>query len=394
MNKITSTRIQSIDILRGLVMVIMALDHVRDYFHAGAFTSDPENLDTTTPILFFTRFITHFCAPVFIFLAGTSAFLYGQKRTTGQLSKFLITRGIWLIFVEVFIMNFLWWFDPTYSFVNLQVIWAIGWCMVLLGIAVYLPTKVLLFLGLLIALGHNSLDWISYDWNDPKGIPWYILHQNNGILLGTERYLQFTYPILPWMGVIFLGYSFGALYKKGADLLMRKRWLLYLGLGCIGLFLILRFVNIYGNSYQWKTQETVSKTVISFFKLIKYPPSLQYLLITLGPAFLFLYFMENVKNRVTNFLLVFGRVPFFYYIIHVFAIHVVAILGLLITSKDWTLMIITKDTLFHGKLRDYGYDLWVVYLVWIGIVLLLYPICNAYMKYKAKNKDKWWLSYL
>ena len=167
-----------------------------------------------------------------------------------------------------------------------------------------------------------------------------------------------------------------------------------MGLISIALFFIVRYINLYGNLYQWEVQDTATKTVISFFKITKYPPSLQYLLITLGPAFLLLYFMENVKNRITNFLLTFGRVPFFYYILHVFVIHIVAILGLLVTSKDWTIMIITREKLFQGKLAGYGYDLWIVYLVWIGIVLLLYPICRKYMHYKAAHKDKWWLSYL
>jgi uncharacterized membrane protein len=394
MNKITSKRIESIDILRGLVMVIMALDHVRDYFHSGAFTGDPENIDTTTPILFFTRFITHFCAPVFIFLAGTSAFLYGQKRSNSQLSKFLVTRGIWLIFVEIFIMNFLWWFDVTYSFVNLQVIWAIGWCMIVLGIAIHLPKKLLLFLGLLIVLGHNGLDGIQYQYGNIEYALWYAFHQIGGGFLTPDHFVQFTYPILPWIGVIFLGYGFGSLYQKGFDLQIRKKWLLYLGLSSIALFFIVRYINIYGNLYQWEVQDTATKTVISFFKITKYPPSLQYLLITLGPAFLFLYFMENVQNKITNFLLAFGRVPFFYYILHVLVIHGAAVVGLLLTSKDWTLMIITRQKLFEGKLAGYGYDLWIVYLVWIGVVLLLYPICKKYMKYKAAHKDKWWLSYL
>lgn len=391
----TSKRIESIDILRGLVMVIMALDHVRDYFHLNAFYSvDPENIETTTPILFFTRFITHFCAPVFIFLAGTSAFLYGQKRSKVHLSKFLIIRGIWLIFIEIFVMNFLWWFDVTYSFVNLQVIWVIGWCMILLGIAIHLPKKVLLFLGLLIVLGHNGLDGIRYENGNNDAMFWYALHQIGGAFLSPERYIQFTYSILPWSGVIFLGYGFGALYRKGIYLTIRKKWLLYLGVSCVVLFFVLRVINLYGNPYQWEAQETLSKTILSFFKVTKYPASLQYLLITMGPAFLFLYFIENVKNKITHFLLIFGRVPFFYYIIHVFVIHVIAIIGLLLTSKDWKLMIFTKETFFQGKLKDYGYDLWIVYLVWIGIVLLLYPICKRYMIYKAKNKDKWWLSYL
>ncbi len=390
-----STRIESIDILRGLVMVIMALDHTRDYFHLNAFTSvDPENLATTTPILFFTRFITHFCAPVFIFLAGTSAFLYGQKRTKNQLAKFLITRGLWLVFVEIFVMNMIWWFDVTYSFINLQVIWAIGISMIVLGIVIYLPKKVLLFLGLLIVIGHNALDGIVMKGQSLESILWYLLHQSNGFPLSADRYVWFTYPVLPWIGVIILGYCFGVFYAKGFNIQLRKKWLLYLGVGSVVLFFILRATNVYGNATPWEAQKDLSTTILSFFKLTKYPPSLDFLLITLGPAFLFLLGIEKVKNKVTNFFLVFGKVPFFYYLVHVFVIHLAAVVGLLITSKDWKVMIFTKDNFFQGQTAGYGYSLWVVYLVWIGVVFLLYPICKKYMTYKTSNKDKWWLSYL
>lgn len=175
MNTIKSTRIASIDILRGLVMVLMALDHIRDYFHLNAFVSDPTNLETTTPILFFTRFITHFCAPVFIFLAGTSAFLYGQKKTKKQLSVFLVTRGLWLIFIEIVVNNFLWWFDISYGFINLQVIWAIGLCMVLLGLLIHLPKKILIILGLLLVFGHNMFDSFTMSGQSFEAILWYIL---------------------------------------------------------------------------------------------------------------------------------------------------------------------------------------------------------------------------
>lgn len=394
MNTFKSTRIESIDILRGLVMVIMALDHVRDYFHLNAFTTDPTSIETATPMLFFTRFITHYCAPVFIFLAGTSAFLYGQKRTKLQLSKFLITRGIWLVFVEIFIMNLLWWFDISYSFINLQVIWAIGICMIVLGVASYLPKKVLLILGLLIVFGHNTLDGIVMKGQSLDAIIWYLLHQSNGFALNADIYVWFTYPVLPWIGVIFLGYCFGTFYMNDFSTNLRRKWLLYLGFGAIILFLIVRGLNVYGNIELWSVQDSTTKTIFSFLRLTKYPPSLAFLLITLGPAFLFLYFIERTKNWFTNFLLVFGRVPFFYYVLHVFIIHLVATIGLLLTSQEWTMMIMTKKEIFSGMLVGYGYSLWVVYLVWVGIILLLYPICKRYMLYKSNNKDKWWLSYL
>ena len=395
MTTVKSNRIQSIDILRGLVMVIMALDHVRDYFHINALAGNfPENLETTTPILFFTRFITHYCAPVFVFLAGTSAFLYGQKRTKNQLSKFLITRGLWLIFAEIFINNFLWWFDFNYNFTNLQVIWAIGFSMIILGLAIRLPKRFILILGLLIVFGHNALDGITKSGQSLDAILWYMLHQSNGISIGS-RFVWFAYPVLPWIGVILLGYCFGEFYKTNASVAFRKKWLIYLGLGSIVLFFILRSFNFYADAADWSTQDSFAKTVISFFNVSKYPPSLAFLLITLGPAFLFLYGIESIKNRITDFLLVFGRVPFFYYMLHIAIIHIGAIIGLLITGKDWKIMIFDQMSMSGlNPFEGYGYSLFVVYLIWIVIITLLYPICRRYMIYKANNRDKWWLSYL
>lgn len=395
MTLVKSPRIESIDILRGLVMVIMALDHVRDYFHINAFAgNNPENLETTNIILFGTRFITHYCASVFVFLAGTSAFLYGQNKTKGELSKFLITRGLWLVFVEIVINNLLWWFDVSYGFIQMQVIWAIGACMLVLGFIVYLPKRLILLLGLLIVFAHNTLDGIIKEGDSLGSLLWYMFHQPGGVVFAEDHFIRFSYPILPWVGVIVLGYCFGELYQKGVSLAGRKKWLLLIGLSSIALFFLLRTFNLYGDSSLWSPQETGEKSIISFFKLTKYPPSLLYLLITIGPALLFLYFIENIKNAATNFLLVFGRVPFFYYLLHVLVIHLFAILGLLITGKDWKLMILDNETFDSGALQGYGYSLFTVYLVWIAVVLLLYPITKKYMTYKANNKDKWWLSYL
>ncbi len=392
---VKSTRIQSIDILRGLVMVIMALDHVRDYFHINAFTGNyPENMESTNLVLFGTRFITHYCAPVFVFLAGTSAYLYGQKKSKGQLSKFLITRGLWLIFVEIIINNFLWWFDVSFGFTNLQVIWAIGVCMIVLGIIIYLPIRAIFVLGLLIVLGHNALDGIVKEGTSFGSVIWYMLHQMNGFSYAEGRFLWFSYPVLPWFGVIFLGYCCGSLYKKGSTVELRKKWLVYTGLAAVVLFFILRGVNVYGDLLPWTAQETTEKTIISFFNVSKYPPSLSFILITIGPALIFLYFIERIQNAFTNFLLVFGRVPFFYYVLHIFVIHIGAIIGLLITGKDWKLMILDNETMSTGALQGYGYSLFAVYIIWVVIVLILYPICRKYMIYKANNKDKWWLSYL
>ena len=393
--QLKTNRIESIDILRGLVMVIMALDHVRDYFNYGSFFIDPTDVATTTPILFFTRFITHYCAPVFVFLAGTSAFLYGTNKTSNQLSKFLLTRGIWLIFMEVVVNNLIWTFDLTYSFPILQVIWAIGFSMICLSFLIYLPKKTILAIGLIIIVGHNLLDGIVMEGNSFEAIIWYLLHQNHTLVLAPDKMILFHYPVIPWIGLMALGYCLGQLYLKGFGAKLRRTWLLRMGLGALGLFFVLRGLNIYGDLVPRTTQDTNTKTIISFFNVTKYPPSLAFVLITIGPALLFLYTIENVKNSITNFFLIFGRVPFFYYFLHVLVIHIAAIIGILIFGGNWKDMILTADVFMNEKLATYGYSLWITYIVWIGIVLALYPLCKHYMIYKINNnKDKWWLSYL
>jgi len=395
MTQVKSKRIESIDILRGVVMIIMALDHTRDYFHYGSFYADPTNLDTTTPFLFFTRFITHYCAPVFVFLAGTSAFLYGSKKTKPELFKFLFTRGIWLIILEIVVNNLIWTFDLTYSVIFLQVIWAIGLSMVVLSFLIYLPKKIMLALGIILVAGHNLLDGIVMQGDSLKSVIWYILHQQNMIPIGQNgNSIGFWYPIIPWIGLITLGYCFGRLYTRDFNTEIRKKWLLLIGLGSIALFFILRGINIYGDLVPWSTQKDLTYTILSFFNVSKYPPSLDFLLITIGPALLFLYGIETIKNKLTNFFLAFGRVPLFFYFLHVFVIHVFAIIGMLIFGGNWQDMIITLEGFNNAKLATYGYSLFVVYIVWIGIILLLYPFCKKYMIYKANNKDKWWLSYL
>ena len=394
MTKIKSPRIESIDVLRGVVMIIMALDHVRDYFHYGSFFIDPTDLETTTPFLFFTRFITHNCAPVFVFLAGTSAYLYGSKKTKPELFKFLFTRGVWLIFLELVVNTFIWSFDITYSFLILQVIWAIGFSMICLSFLIFLPKKLILFIGIVLIAGHNVLDDIVMQGTSFKSVVWYILHQQQVIPAGPFPLVGFMYPVIPWIGLMALGYCFGTLYQSGFDPIIRKKWLLGLSFSAAILFFILRGINVYGDLVPWTIQKNTTYTILSFFNVTKYPPSLVYLLITIGPALLFLLIIENIKNKITNFLLVFGRVPLFYYFLHVFVIHVFAIIGILIFGGDWHNMILTADVFANAKLIDYGYSLFVVYMVWIGIILLLYPLCKKYMLYKLNNKQKWWLSYL
>lgn len=394
MTEINKSRIESIDILRGVVMVIMALDHVRDYFYYGSFFNDPTNLETTTPILFFTRFITNFCAPVFVFLAGTSAFLYGSKKSKSALFKFLFTRGIWLIFLEIVVNNFIWTFDFTYSLQIFQVIFAIGFSMICLSLLISLPKTVVLIIGISFIAGHNTLDGILLKGQSIQSIIWYFLHQENALVYGTDKIVVLHYPLIPWIGLMTLGYLFGTLYQKDFNTSLRKKWLLILGIGPILIFVILRGLNVYGDLVPWSIQGSATKTILSFFNVTKYPPSLLFLSITMGPAMLFLYAYENTKNKLTNFFLAFGRVPLFYYFTHLLVIHVLAIIGLLFFGGNWHDMILTGKGFMSETLKTYGYSLFMVYIVWIGIILLLYPFCKRYMNYKAHNKDKWWLSYL
>ncbi|NOQ25561.1 MAG: DUF1624 domain-containing protein [Bacteroidales bacterium] len=392
--QIKTNRIESIDILRGVVMVIMALDHVKAYFHYGSFFIDPTNLETTTPILFFTRFITHYCAPVFVFLAGTSAFLYGRKKTKTELFKFLFSRGIWLIFLEIVVNNLIWTFDFNFSLQIFQIIWAIGFSMVCLSLLIYLPKKAILVIGIILIAGHNALDGIVMEGQSFWDIIWYVLHQEQLLVINPGHIIYLHYPLIPWIGLMALGYLFGTFYQKDFDVSLRKKWLLGLGLGSLVFFLIFRGFNIYGDLIPWSVQDTSTKTILSFFKVTKYPPSLLFLCITLGPAMLFLVAFETTKNKLTDFLLVFGRVPLFYYFLHMLVIHVFAIIGILIFSGNWQNMIITSKEFMSQNLVTYGYSLFVVYPVWIGVVLILYPFCRKYMMYKQANKDKWWLSYL
>jgi uncharacterized membrane protein len=233
-------------------------------------------METTTPVLFFTRFVTHFCAPVFIFLTGTSASLYGQNKSKSDLSRFLWTRGLWLIFVEIAIMNFLWWFNPHYNFINLQVIWAIGLCMICLSALIYLPKKVLVLISLLVVFGHNTLDGITAEGNSLESILWYIFHQLHFMPVSETRMIGFYYPIVPWFAVMSLGYCFGFLFRRGFDPQRRKKLLLIFGFTSVSLFLLIRGINVYGDPAPWSRQKNLLFTLMSFINVSKYPPSLLY----------------------------------------------------------------------------------------------------------------------
>jgi uncharacterized membrane protein len=391
MNK---SRIASIDILRGLVMIIMALDHVRDYFHTQAFIYDPTDIDKTSLLLFFTRWITHFCAPVFMLLAGISAFISGQKKTKKELSLFLIKRGLWLIFLELTILNFAWFFNIHFSYIALQVIWALGVSMICLSGLIYLPKKAILFIGLILVAAHNLLDNFHVPGNNLEAFGWDILHERRLLTFGNIN-INTSYPLMPWIGLMALGYCLGNIFTAGFDAEKRKRILIYSGSASVLLFIILRFINIYGDLIPWSQQSSGVFSFLSFMNVTKYPPSLDYLLITAGPALFFLAFTENLSNWFTKIISTYGRVPLFYYLIHIYIIHLLAMLAAALTGYGWTDMTsFTKGIHFVTSLKGYGFSLGIVYLIWITVVVSLYPICKWYDGYKIKHKEKWWLSYL
>jgi uncharacterized membrane protein len=405
------TRLEAIDVLRGTVMVLMALDHVRDFFSDARF--DPLDLSQTTAALFLTRWVTHFCAPVFVFLAGTGAFLYGRGKTRPQLAWFLLSRGLWLVVLELTLVHLGWFFNFRYELIIGQVIWAIGWSMVMMAGLVFLPTWMVTAVGALLICSHNLLDGIRPDalgWaSEPLVVhvganevgvpvswargPWMILL--SGGLLEPWPGFRFmaAYPLLPWLGMMAVGYGFGRiwLFDRGR----RRLWLIGLGAAVTALFLVLRARNRYGDPQQWSLQSTDLFTVLDFLNCSKYPPSLLFVLMTLGPALLALAWFDRGTGMFGRPLAVFGRVPLFYYLLHVPLIHLAALV--LAHAQYSNVEFVYQHPLvarFTGQLPDgYGYGLPVVYLIWLGVVLVLYLPCRWFAELKRRRRDVW-LSYL
>jgi uncharacterized membrane protein len=382
-------RIESIDLLRGIVMILMALDHVRDYFHFSAYQYDPLNLDRTTAPIFLTRWITHFCAPIFMLLAGVSAHLYGLKRSKGELSRFLFTRGLWLIFLELFIVTVEWTFNPLFNFYILQVIWAFGVSMIVMAGLIRLPLWAVASIGVVLLAGHNTLDGIHVPGDGARAILWSFLHDQRFF-----AHFAMGYPIIPWIGIMALGYALGAWYAPGVDPARRRRNLLYTGFGALIAFVVIRWTNVYGDPHVWSVQKSPLFTLLSFINVTKYPPSLLYVLLTLGPALIFLAVSERPVGAFGQKILIFGRVPLFYYLVHIFVVHALAVVGALIAGFPWTDMTMIRTWVTNNaSLRGYGFNLVTVYIIWIGVVLALYPLCRWYDAYKRGHKQ-WWLSYL
>ena len=376
-------RVGSVDLLRGLIMVVMVLDHTRDFI--GDLSIDPTDLGKTTVALFLTRWVTHYCAPVFVLLAGTGAYLMGTRgKTKRELALFLFTRGLWLIFLELTVARFGLTFDPTFGFLPLIVLWVIGLSMIVMAPLVFLPIWTIAAFGLILIFGHNALDRFDPEMS---GLAWSILHKRG--LLGTVagRPIFLLYPLVPWVSVMAAGYALGTLF--GIDSKRRRAWLIGLGLASIALFVGLRWSNLYGDPRPWTTQADPTFTLLSFINCEKYPPSLLYLLMTLGPALVFLGIFDGGLGKLGRPLVTLGRVPLFFYLLQWFTIHLTAILVGIITGQP------TRWLIGNGPFEappGYGHGLPIVYLMWVVNLLLMYPACAWFADLKRRRRDAW-LSY-
>ena len=387
-------RLESIDMLRGLVIVLMALDHVRDYVMVGS----PLNPDTNPNVgaaLFFTRWITHFCAPVFVFLAGTSAGLMAARKSQPELGRFLLTRGIWLILIEFVVISTAWTFAPMgieqlggAVLIRMQVIWAIGASMIVLAGTQFLGRFACLAIGAAILIGHNLLDpiWPVTNPQQPGGPWWAPLHSQAGYVLGPFL-VVFQYPLLPWTGVMLLAYGTAGLFEQPAA--RRNLLLVIYGVGATLVFLTLRTAGIYGDPNPWRNGASPMRTVIDFLQTTKYPPSLLFLLMTLGPAGILSAFADRVPNRLRQPLVTFGRVPFAFYVAHLYLIHAIALLLCVMQGFEARELM----TAFRFFPQGYGIGLPGVYIVWLLVIVMLFPLCRWVASLKGRRRD-WWLSYV
>jgi uncharacterized membrane protein len=384
-------RVQSLDILRGLVMVIMALDHTRDYVHAAAMAFQPEDLTRTTAAIFMTRWMTHFCAPVFMLLAGAGASLRLQSGSSrADLSAFLLTRGLWLIVLEFTVVRAGFFFDVTGPPFILLVFWALGMSMIALAALIHLPYRLLLMVSVALIALHNLLDGLQPSRFGALGWIWQILHVQ-GLLTASPPAIV-AYPLVPWIGVMAAGFCFGRVYSLDSG---RRRQVLWrLGLGLTASFLVLRALNLYGDPRPWRPQDSPLFTELSFLNTTKYPPSLLFLLMTLGPAMLVLAAIDRLRVADRHPLLVFGRVPLLYFVLHVPLVHAFAIGLTWLRYGSTPFLWLAPPTL--GTPRDafpadYGWDLWVAYAVTLAAVVALYPICRWLARLKASRGGGWLL---
>lgn len=398
-------RVGTIDVIRGVVMVIMALDHVRDLLHIPALTQDPTNLATTTAPVFLTRWITHLCAPTFVFLSGTSAYLSLQKRNvTGRAAfgpgdvtarpnaalSFLLKRGLVLILLEITLINFAFWTDSQFRSLMLQVIFVIGGGLVLLSRVASVPVRWLGIAGLSIIFGHDLLALVPTFANPVARLGWSLLFRTDVFPIGANFMLLVAYPLIPWFGIMLVGFACGPVFALPMD--QRRKRLLGFCLASLGLFVVVRSINVYGNAKSWTVQGDALFTTLSFINVSKYPPSLLYTAVTLGIMFGMLWLADGANTVVTRVLTVYGKVPLFYYLVHWYLVKAAMIVMFLL--QDYRLSDMPIGPLNFGRPPGAGVSLPVVYVVWLGLVVLLYPLCRWYGRYKLEHPEIGWLRYI
>jgi uncharacterized membrane protein len=383
-------RINSIDIVRGLVMIIMTLDHTRDLLHVDSITHQPTDLTVATPILFFTRWITHLCAPTFVFLSGVSAFISFKNKDNVTASRnHLLTRGIWLIILDLTLVNFGVWFDVHFSVFLFDVLSAIGFGFIILALLLKTPLNTIGFIGLMIIFLHNLSPIIPLA--ETSTFKTFLMPFFSPAAFQLSGGITFVvgYPPIPWLGIMLVGFSTSRIFEQTIE--NRKKIFLKIGLVSLLLFVALRTINIYGDSFQWATQKNSFYTFLSFINVTKYPPSLLFCLLTLGIMFFILTAMEGVQNKLTDIATVFGKVPLFYFVIHWFIIHPLMFAMVFLQGFK------SSELLFgfnFGRPKDgSGVNLWAIYLIWVLVVAMLYPICKWYGNYKQNNRQIKWLSY-
>ncbi|MBF4506043.1 DUF1624 domain-containing protein [Flavobacterium sp. JLP] len=384
-------RLPSIDIVRGIVMIIMALDHVRDLMHIDSITQSPTDLATTTPLLFFTRWITHLCAPTFVFLAGTSVYLsLKNKNNLQETRQHLLKRGLFLLLLEFTVFNFGLFFDIGFHTLLFEVIATIGFGFIVLSFLLKVRSQILGSIGLVIIFCHNLLPLIPFSENS-------VLKTILSPLFGpvvfpfSGRVFIMGYPPIPWLGIMLIGLAAGKFFEMAEE--RRKKIFIKIGFSAIALFAIIRFINIYGDPALWAVQKNALFTFLSFMNVTKYPPSLLFGLITLGIMLLLLAFADQFNNGIKRVTSVYGKAPLFYFIVHFYVVHILTLIMLLIQGFNWSQFEFATGTFGRPKDLESGVALWAIYLIWIFVVILLYKPCEWFGNYKANNKY-WWLRYI
>lgn len=384
-------RFDSIDVMRGIVMLIMVLDHTRDLLHLNSITQQPTDLNTTTIALFFTRWITHLCAPTFVFLSGVSAYIsYKKTNDVDESRKYLLKRGLWLILLDLTVINFGVWFDIHFDVILFNVLSAIGIGFILLALLLKLQIRAIGVFGLAIIFLHNLVPIIPFDKTSLLKKVISPFFATGAFPLSNETTFVIGYPPIPWLGIMLLGFMAGLIFQY--DIVIRKKLFLRIGILSLMLFMIIRIINKYGDLFPWVKQKTEIYTFLSFLNVSKYPPSLQFCLLTLGVMFLILFTVEGIKNKFTNIASVYGKVPLFFFVIHWYIVH--PVMFLIVFLQGYKVSDLEFGFNFGRPKGASGVELWSIYLIWIVLLMMLYPICKWYGDYKERHKENRWLRYM